>query len=110
MKKYVFIAILLIGFYFLFLSVVNLTIAQESQKDTITLESSMGNVTFSHKKHCELDACNKCHHTGMGNPECTTCHSKEAEVNPMNAFHKNCIDCHKEKQAGPVGCGDCHKK
>ncbi|MFH1577796.1 MAG: cytochrome c3 family protein [Candidatus Omnitrophota bacterium] len=81
-----------------------------AQEDTITLDCSFGKITFSHKKHTETISCKECHHTGIDNPKCRSCHTKEADINPQKAFHENCIECHKEKAAGPTGCVDCHKK
>ena len=88
-------------------------------------------VTFSHKKHA-VDyklACTDCHHIFKngenvfkeGDPaqKCLDCHdpteSKGNVMKLMLAFHKNCMDCHKElekvgKNAGPTEkCDDCHK-
>jgi predicted CXXCH cytochrome family protein len=88
-------------------------------------------VTFSHKKHA-VDyklACTDCHHIFKdgknvfkeGDPvqKCLACHDPtESKGNVMKlrlAFHKNCMDCHKEmekagKNADPTQkCDDCHK-
>ncbi len=72
MKKYTVIISLICGFYLMFLFAVNFISAQEGQKETIILESSMGNVTLSHQKHTTLDKCDKCHHTGLDNPKCSS--------------------------------------
>jgi hypothetical protein len=83
-------------------------------------------VVFDHKKH--TDALVK-----EGKKEwetCDTCHpiDKEKDIilfdfpkkvkgkdrdSIMNAYHDECINCHKEKsrekkKAGPIVCGDCH--
>ncbi len=110
MKKYIVTITLIVGFYLMFWAIVNFSGAQEAQKEIVTLESSMGNVALSHKKHTTSVTCDKCHHNGIDQPKCNNCHTKDSKVNAMSAFHKNCIDCHKEKQAGPTGCTDCHKK
>lgn len=72
-------------------------------------------------------------HTGAIEPKndnCTTCHLKNEKGilaqkfqrwmdsdkdSTMNLYHDKCINCHKEtaakgKKAGPVVCGDCHRK
>ncbi len=95
--------------------------------ETIVLEAGKkGNVTFQHHKHQEKIACGECHHgpghsaykEGMEIHKCEECHHKgSSEVpkklqKPMNAFHKNCKDCHKEHKAegAPTKCSGCHKK
>ena len=88
-------------------------------------------VPFSHKKHvAEYGAtCTDCHHVykdgknvwkeGDHVEKCSKCHdplknTKEGDVKVMklqNAYHKNCKNCHKEKDKGPFKkCNDCHKK
>jgi hypothetical protein len=85
-------------------------------------------VVFDHNKHVE--ALKK---EGKKEGEtCDTCHPLDKEKNliffdfpkkvkkkdkdsVMNAYHDECINCHKEKsrekkKAGPVVCGDCHIK
>jgi hypothetical protein len=107
MKKYIIVAGLIISFclcFWIFNSFIR------AQEETVTLENTFGNVTFTHKQHTGLTSCQECHHPGLDTPKCSSCHTKESEVNPMNAFHKNCIDCHKDKQTGPTACADCHKK
>jgi len=107
MRRYIVIAGLIIVLCLCFWTLNSFIRAQE---ETITLENTFGNVTYSHKSHTNLATCQDCHHTGMDTPKCTTCHTKDSKVNAMNAFHKKCIDCHKEKAAGPTACTDCHKK
>ncbi|MRR57893.1 MAG: cytochrome C [Deltaproteobacteria bacterium] len=69
--------------------------------DVITLPAKNGNVKFTHQKHQKLlKDCKLCHAKGPG---------KIAGFG-KDAAHKLCIDCHKAKKAGPVKCGDCHKK
>ncbi len=93
--------------------------------ETIVLEAGKkGNVTFHHHKHQEKIACGECHHgpghseykEGMEIQECDKCHNKQNAEMPkklqktMNAFHKNCKDCHKKEGHGPTKCSGCHKK
>lgn len=83
---------------------------------------------FNHKNHAEkykID-CKHCHHTDPNPAEkvtkCITCHdpsgdiaaTKGGGIKGMDAYHKQCIDCHKkENESGknaPTKCNDCHKK
>lgn len=80
-------------------------------------------VIFDHQKHVEA--------LKKENQDCDSCHPvnewKELifdfpkkvkgkdEKSIMNAYHDECIGCHKkkdkeDKKIGPVICGDCHKK
>jgi cytochrome c553 len=67
--------------------------------DSVTLEAKNGNVTFSHKGHA-------------GMMDCTVCHKADTFKLEFDrdSGHALCLDCHKEKGAGPTRCGDCHKK
>jgi hypothetical protein len=98
--------------------------------DKVTLKgATKGPVEFTHKTHAETlkIACTECHHVKkdgknvwkQGDPvqKCDACHKATAKPGdkPMGlkeAFHKNCVDCHKkEKAAGkkaPVSCTECH--
>lgn len=86
--------------------------------EPVEIESSPGNVTFSHKSHNGID-CLECHHeTSSVNriAPCRQCHKKQSVGNMASehAFHKNCIDCHarlkqQKKPTGPVKlCSQCH--
>ncbi len=131
MKRYGILAILVA-----FVGVVlvgNLTAAQKAP-DVIKIENKYpvdkkGPVNFSHKKH-EVDykvACTECHHEykdgknvwKQGDPvkKCAECHPAEGKqgdkvLNLQNAFHKNCKDCHKQKnddaKAPFKKCTGCH--
>ncbi len=92
-------------------------------KDEITLKASFGDVKFNHKKHSEtlkID-CTKCHHTWKQGETsgklCDECHKAKAEgkaLSAKEAFHKDCIDCHKKEEASkkpaPTKCTGCHVK
>lgn len=112
MKKYVFLTFLLAACGLLFFGLAHFVNAQEgaAAPDSVTLDNSFGKVTFSHKGHTAQGECKVCHHMGTPDQKCEVCHTKDAKLNAQNAFHKNCIDCHKEKASGPTGCMDCHKK
>lgn len=72
-------------------------------------------VLFDHEKHTEAlkDApCTECHRQdkdsgalvfGVIDPEKHT--TRKAIT---DAYHDNCIGCHKERGAGPMACGECH--
>ncbi len=78
-------------------------------------------VIFDHKKHEEAmksEGCNTCHPVGENNvlrfdfPKKVQGKDKKTV---MDAYHDQCIDCHKKKSAenkksGPVVCADCHSK
>ena len=86
-------------------------------------------VPFPHTKHAAVE-CKECHHTmeadGGKIKKCTDagCHdSLEARGKENakdiklveNAFHTQCIECHKalkkeQKPTGPTACGKCHTK
>lgn len=80
---------------------------------------------FAHDAHNEkakIDDCAVCHHgkdadgkmtveeTSEGQP-CADCHAVDARSGTplMRAYHQKCIACHRQKNAGPVCCGECHK-
>lgn len=104
-------------------------------------------IEFAHKKH-NVDykiSCGECHHDKDNKPldlkegdavqKCVECHTKLAKAKKKkgekkkkkdimvleNAFHGNCIDCHKEvnikagdpkgrKGPAPTSCTKCHIK
>ncbi|MRR33211.1 cytochrome C [bacterium] len=69
--------------------------------DCLVFPAKMGKVTFNHKQHADsLKDCNLCHAKTPG----------KIEGFDKDKAHKLCIECHKAKKAGPVKCGDCHKK
>ena len=85
-------------------------------------------VDFGHKMHIDKGvACDKCHHTQKGLKatdktevkKCAACHTKpekkgmpniSSASTKKNAYHKNCIGCHKAEKKGPTKCKQCHKK
>ena len=86
-------------------------IAQNKGPAEIKMPVKMGDVTFSHSKHQELVAdCTTCHHTGLDDPSCKSCHGGKPDApNAKKAFHALCKDCHKN-EAGPTKCKACHIK
>lgn len=87
------------------------SVAMAAPKDVYEF-TAKDKVTFNHKTHQGMTACNKCHHGQDAGKEtgCLKCHSKSAAKSNKDAFHKNCIGCHKEGGKGPTKCGECHKK
>jgi hypothetical protein len=99
-------------------------------------QCSTGKVLFSHKTHAAEGgygiACSDCHHHPKDNEDnktCKACHVLPADgslpavcldchaadevkadsvMEKTDAIHKQCIGCHKEKDAGPKECGECH--
>jgi len=85
---------------------------------------------FPHDKHMEVvDGCNRCHHRfvdgvnvleedeldGGEAMRCRTCHTDANTIDGREAFHRQCIQCHRalEKEGGvggPRTCGTCHPK
>lgn len=85
-----------------------------------------GPVPFKHDQHNEkakITDCKACHHqykNGKLDPagdsvgtKCSECHTVAGGKNGMpltRAYHRQCENCHKEKNAGPVTCGECHPR
>jgi uncharacterized CHY-type Zn-finger protein len=80
-----------------------------------------GNVLFNHKIHGVEEgyglSCGDCHHT-LSEDEyadaqsCSECHELDEGDEEMpkraDAFHLQCINCHKDYEAGPIECTGCH--
>lgn len=100
-------------------------------------KSVAGRVLFDHQTHTGASgygiSCQDCHHHPEEDPDtrgCGSCHTTlaEGEMAPgacfdcheseeiedsettkrADAFHAQCINCHKEYEAGPVECSGCH--
>jgi hypothetical protein len=62
--------------------------------------------------------CTGCHHqTAMGErpPPCSSCHSKASAATEdmpglRAAYHRQCLECHKQMGIEKQGCTDCHKE
>ena len=84
-------------------------------------------VPFAHDAHNEkagLDDCVICHHSkkddGTRDLEnssegeaCSSCHEvkrTDGGTPLKRAYHRLCIECHKQQAKGPVACGECHQK
>ncbi|MCX7858071.1 MAG: cytochrome c family protein [Deltaproteobacteria bacterium] len=120
---------ILVGFIVFALSlmfVFSVSFAQKKVSDVITLKMEGGKlapVNFPHALHADKQKieCAKCHHKEPDptQPEqCIKCHpitgAKEGVPVFKDAYHKQCIDCHKEVVAkgnkAPTKCTECHKK
>jgi len=94
-------------------------------KDTFT-NPKRGPVMFSHRAHHQDYGlkCNACHHEyeegkniwkeGDSANACADCHDEPYKnVGKMpslhQAFHKNCVNCHKATDSAPTACADCHE-
>ncbi len=76
-------------------------------------------VTFAHGMHSLIaEDCGICHHHSESGQTlaCNKCHaaslsSKESSILKLkDAYHRQCIGCHKEAEMGPTGCMECHVK
>ena len=80
-----------------------------------------GNVLFNHKVHSFEEgyglSCEDCHHELLDGEsdvplQCGECHDPtegdEEVPKRADAFHFQCINCHKDFEAGPVECTGCH--
>ncbi|MEJ5358288.1 MAG: cytochrome c3 family protein [Desulfobacterales bacterium] len=81
---------------------------------------------FPHDAHNEkagIEACNECHHVyengkrledeSSEDRRCADCHGLADEGRRpglRKAFHRNCQGCHLERRAGPIVCGECHRR
>lgn len=83
---------------------------------------------FPHDAHMMLVECTACHHRyneagenvvdemeldGSEAMRCATCHTSRSDINGREAFHRQCMVCHRttEKAGNPSGprtCGTCH--
>ena len=87
----------------------------------LMFDVAAGNVLFNHKIHTVEEgyglSCGECHHT-LSEDEyadaqsCSECHEldegDEEVPKRADAFHLQCINCHKDYEAGPMECTGCH--
>ena len=113
MKKFLIIGFILASVAAVSFSVGSFIMAQDqTPPESVSHDTSFGKVTFSHKGHVESGStCKDCHHMAESPVQkCESCHTADSKLTTKDAYHKNCIDCHKAKEKGPTGCMDCHKK
>jgi hypothetical protein len=121
MKKWLY---LIVAVAFVAGGIISIAIAQP---DSVTIDNQYPKklktpVVLSHKLHVDKGvACTECHHTWkkeeMDTPQkCAECHKADDKgpTGLKNAYHKNCLDCHKalKKESKPTGptvkCTECH--
>lgn len=124
-KNRFYIPVLCIVFMLIFVS-------GQAQEDMVVIDNSVFDSVqrvpslFKHDEHNEkadLEDCITCHHLyqdgklvedeSSEDQSCSDCHNlKKSKKTPglMKAFHSSCWGCHKEKNAGPLMCGECHVK
>lgn len=75
-------------------------------------------VVFSHSNHVEYEEnCEVCHHHSSDVerfPPCRECHGLPSDhlrkPGLLGAYHRQCMNCHRELESGPLGCEECHAK
>lgn len=124
MHRRIAVGLIICSFFFFFFTCVSS--AQKKAPESVILKMEGGKlapVTFPHAIHAEKQKiqCAKCHHKDQDPTQpdqCIKCHppkdAKEGVPVFKDAFHKQCIDCHKEVVAkgnkAPTKCTECHKK
>lgn len=100
--------------------------SQKAPSEVMSLKlegAKMPPVAFSHPSHVDKAKieCSVCHHKEKDSKEyqsCLKCHflkeGKDGAPIAKDAFHKQCITCHKGSVAkgvsAPTKCNECHKK
>ena len=109
-----------------------MTIPGYTQEDITTVsddafvDKMRPSVPFLHDEHneaAEIEECNTCHHVyeegkkvddeSSEDRVCSECHLTDTDKSTMplvRAYHLRCKGCHQQKKAGPVQCGECHRK
>ena len=118
----------------LILSGVSLASAQEAElllnNPDAYREKQRTAVTFPHDLHVGDFECLVCHHDyengvnilgeneleeGSSDLCCATCHNAGSEIDLKEAYHRQCMGCHRQSRlagfaTGPELCGECHIK
>lgn len=95
---------------FLSLSIVALA---NNGPEKVVFENKKGAVTFNHTLHQgNISDCTTCHHKGVEQGACRSCHDGAKAPTAKKAFHSLCRDCHKKSESEKVAgkCSECHKK
>lgn len=115
MKKLILVAVAALFSAGLGLSV---AVAKDAPKDPVTVSTPGAKrdpVTFDHAKHADVK-CEQCHHKGLDDPKCGTCHTVEGKdgvskvQDAMHAKTGACRSCHFDEGAKKLKCAECHKK
>lgn len=87
-------------------------------------------VTFPHETHMQMVDCLSCHHDYVDGKNtlgaemleetdpairCASCHAGNTVVNLKDAFHQQCLGCHRQMRksgeaTAPELCGECHQR
>lgn len=88
-------------------------------------------VTFPHEVHMQMIDCLSCHHDYVKGQNmldeddmleetdpairCASCHAGNRVVNLKDAFHRQCLGCHRQMRksgqaTAPELCGECHRR
>lgn len=93
------------------------TLSSENPPETAVIGSlakTYQPVTFSHDMHSMMaDDCATCHHHADPDqtPPCKECHGVSQDIPSLkDAYHGQCMTCHREMEMGPTGCAECHTK
>lgn len=87
----------------------------------VMLSNTAGNVLFDMKMHASIDGygieCIDCHHEmeektsiplACGAADCHDPVKSEDTLKRSDAFHLQCIECHKDDGTAPEKCESCH--
>ncbi len=124
-KNKIFLILIAGAVFFLLTSLVYSQTQLKELYDSAFKKHQRPAVSFQHDKHnqkASLYDCSICHHLykdgklikgamSLGQ-RCSDCHKLEKTSNNkvplMDAYHRLCIGCHKQRKKGPVTCGECH--
>jgi c(7)-type cytochrome triheme protein len=87
-------------------------------------------VVFPHEMHMQMVDCLSCHHDYVNGQNtldadmleetdpairCAACHAGNKVVNLKDAFHQQCLGCHRQMRTSghataPELCGECHRR
>ena len=107
-----------------------------SQSDEIIIDNiseerkkSRNEVHFPHAVHMDAYECLDCHHDYQngenvldeddldeeGAAACSSCHTPSATIDLKRAYHRQCMNCHRDINRQPdydlpITCKDCHPK
>lgn len=104
--------IIALGITISFLSLAIAAFANNGPEE-IVFENKKGTVTFNHVLHQgNITDCLSCHHNGVEQANCRSCHDGAKAPAAKKAFHTLCKDCHKKSESAKVSgkCSECHKK
>ncbi len=75
-------------------------------------------VLFNHKAHEQVAQCSVCHHTGLNNGGCSSCHTPAGKaeggfIQLSQAMHdpmseRSCVGCHQQTVQNDPTCAGCH--